>query len=302
MKMRANAHSRIVLARLAGAFLVVLLTLAAAGAARAAPLDAREREARADFAAGRYQKALDTFAGLFAETADPIYLRNIARCYQKMKKPQEAIDSFQEYLRKGRNLSKSERQEVDGYIKEMEALKASEAAAAPPPPATPPPATTPPPPPAGAVAAPPAGEVPPGAAATAPPPATTTPPPPAIGVVAASPPPPDSGRTYRIAGIATAGAGVAFVAIGLAYGAAAKNAADSVSVQYNADTESAGKRDATLQWVGYGVGVAALATGAILYVHGMPSNKAPEQTARLRLNGTPVFDRNGGGLLLQAAF
>jgi len=92
--MRANAHSRIVLARLAGAFLVLLLTLAAAGAARAAPLDAREREARADFAAGRYQKALDAFAGLFAETADPIYLRNIARCYQKMKKPQEAIDSF----------------------------------------------------------------------------------------------------------------------------------------------------------------------------------------------------------------
>jgi tetratricopeptide (TPR) repeat protein len=296
--MRANAHSRIVLARLVGAFVALLLTLAAAGAVRAAPLDAREREARADFAAGRYQKALDTFAGLFAETADPIYLRNIARCYQKMKKPQEAIDSFQEYLRKGRNISKSERQEVDGYIKEMEALKASEAAAAPP--ATPPPATTvPPPPPAGTIAAPPAGEAAPGAAAPLPP---ATPPPPAIGGVAASPPPPDNGRTYRIAGIATAGAGVAFVAIGLAYGAAAKNAADSVSVQYNADTESAGKRDATLQWVGYGVGVAALATGAILYVHGMPSNKAPETTARLRLNGTPVFDRNGGGLLLQAAF
>ena len=77
--------------------------------ALAAPVDKRELEARADFAAGRYQKAVDTFAQLFADTGDPLYLRNIGRCYQKMKRAQEAIDSFQEYLLKGKNLSKSER-------------------------------------------------------------------------------------------------------------------------------------------------------------------------------------------------
>src|SRR3954463_8613412 len=137
--MRANAVSRIVNARLAGVFCVLLLSTAVA--ANAAPLDARERVARADFAAGRYQKAVDAFAALFAETADPVYLRNIGRCYQKMRKPQEAIDSFQEYLHKARKLSKAERDEIDGYSKEMEALKASEA---PPPPATlPPPAPLP---------------------------------------------------------------------------------------------------------------------------------------------------------------
>ncbi len=95
--------------------------------AQAAPIDKREVEARADFAAGRYQKAVDTFAQLFADTGDPLYLRNIGRCYQKMKRAQEAIDSFQEYLLKGKNLAKSERQEIEGYIKEMQALKASEA-------------------------------------------------------------------------------------------------------------------------------------------------------------------------------
>jgi len=117
--------------------------------ALAAPVDKREREARTDFAAGRYQKAVDMFAQLFADTGDPLYLRNIGRCYQKMKRAQEAIDSFQEYLLKGKNLSQSERQEIDGFIKDMQALKASEApppptpAVMPPPPPPPGPATTP---------------------------------------------------------------------------------------------------------------------------------------------------------------
>jgi tetratricopeptide (TPR) repeat protein len=303
--MRQKALYGIVTARLAGVLFALLLSTGAV--VHAAPLDAREREARADFAAGRYQKAVDTFAALFAETGDPIHLRNIGRCYQKMKRPQEAIDSFQEYLHKGKNLSKAERQEIDGYIKEMEALKASEAAA---PPVTPPPATTAPPPPttatspAGAGAPSGAGMFGVGDAPTAPPPAgsTTTTPPPALGVVASAPAAHDDGRTWRIAGIATGAAGVAFIAVGIAYGAAAKSAADSVSNQYNAGTESDGKRDATLQWVGYGVGVAALATGAILYVHGMTPPKAPEKTARLRLNGGAAFDRNGGAFLLQGSF
>ena len=103
--MRQKALLRIFTPRCLG--VIAALLFSAGAIAHAAPLDAREREARADFAAGRYQKAVDAFAALFAETADPIYLRNIGRCYQKMKKPQEAIDSFQEYLHKAKALSKS---------------------------------------------------------------------------------------------------------------------------------------------------------------------------------------------------
>jgi len=298
--MRQTTAFRIVTARLAGVLLALLLSMGAV--ARAAPLDARERDARADFAAGRYQKAIDAFAALFAETADPVYLRNIARCYQKMKKPQEAIDSFQEYLHKAKSLSKGERQEIDGYIKEMEALKASEA----PPPAitAPPPATTGAPPAAG-LGAPATTD----ATVSSPPPlASTTTTSSPVGVVATSPGPApaplpnDDRRSWRIAGIATGAAGVACIGIGIAFGAAAKSAADSVSQQYNAGTESDGKRDATLQWVGYGVGVAALATGVILYVRGMPSDKPPEKTAALRLRGGAALDRNGGAFLLQTSF
>src|SRR4029079_11448915 len=109
----------------------------------------------------------------------------------------------QEYLLKGKSLSASERQEIEGFIKEMQALKASEA---PPPP---PPVVTPAPP-----AAPP-----PAAAVTAPPPPPVEP---LAPMPPSAPPSTSDGRGWRIAGIATAAGGVALIAAGFAFGAAAQ--------------------------------------------------------------------------------
>jgi len=270
---------------LGGAALVTVVSVTSA-AALAAPVDKREREAPADFAAGRYQKAVDTFAQLFADTGDPLYLRNIGRCYQKMKRPQEAIDSFQEYLLKGKNLSQSERQEIEGFIKEMQALKASEA---PPPP----PVVTPPPGPAVMPASPPAAGAPP-AASPVEPLAPMSP--------SAPPSPATDGRSWRIAGIATAGAGVALIAAGIAFGAAAQSAADEVGKKYNSSTDSAGKRDATLQWVGYGVGAAALAAGTLLYLHGRQPESEHAATGARSLHGVAWLDGHAGAVLLEGAF
>jgi tetratricopeptide (TPR) repeat protein len=269
---------------LGGAVLGALLAVTSAPAL-AAPVDKREREARADFAAGRYQKAVDTFAQLFADTGDPLYLRNIGRCYQKMKRAQEAIDSFQEYLLKAKNLSKPERQEIEGYVKEMQALKASEAPPPAPPVVTPPPPVTPPP---AAVATPPA-------------------PPPPIEPLAPMPPsaPPSTsdGHVWRIAGIATAAGGVALIAAGIGFGAAAQSAADDVGKKYNSSTDSAGKRDATLQWVGYGVGAAALAAGTLLYLHGrQPESEHASATGARSLHGVAWLDGHTGAVLLEGAF
>jgi tetratricopeptide (TPR) repeat protein len=267
--------------------LAVLVTVVSvtSAPALAAPVDKREREARADFAAGRYQKAVDTFAQLFADTGDPLYLRNIGRCYQKMKRAQEAIDSFQEYLLKAKNLSKPERQEIEGYVKEMQALKASEAPPPAPPVVTPPPPVTPPP---AAVATPPA-------------------PPPPIEPLAPMPPsaPPSTsdGHVWRIAGIATAAGGVALIAAGIGFGAAAQSAADDVGKKYNSSTDSAGKRDATLQWVGYGVGAAALAAGTLLYLHGrQPESEHASATGARSLHGVAWLDGHTGAVLLEGAF
>jgi hypothetical protein len=132
-----------------GAIVVLLLTIG--GEARAD--HATEMKAREAFAAGRYDQALDLFAKLYAETLHPVYLRNIGRCHQKMREPQKAIDAFKDYLAKSKKIPADERAEVEGYIKEMEALREEQAKAAAPPPAPvpltpvpPPPSPTPPPP------------------------------------------------------------------------------------------------------------------------------------------------------------
>jgi tetratricopeptide (TPR) repeat protein len=80
--------------------LVVLCAVSAVRvrAAQASPVSERELRARQDYAAGRYDEAIEIFAELFAKTADPIFLRNIARCYQKQNRTEEAIENCREYL------------------------------------------------------------------------------------------------------------------------------------------------------------------------------------------------------------
>jgi len=89
---------------------------------------------------------------------------------------------------------------------------------------------------------------------------------------------PDRGRPWRRAGIATAAAGAGFLGGGLLFGLAARSASTDVSHQFDASQDSAGKRDETLQWIGYGVGAAAIATGAWLYFHARTLDRAPESS------------------------
>jgi hypothetical protein len=168
-----------------------VLTLAVTGQAHAADHQANQLEmkARESFAAGRYDEALQTFAKLYAETLHPVYLRNIGRCHQKMREPQKAIDAFQDYLAKTKSgkekIAADERAEIDGYIKEMTALRDEQARA----PATPP---TPPPPVTPLQAPTPTGTLP-----AAPPPSEPNAPnaptanPPAAMLTATAPPPSD---------------------------------------------------------------------------------------------------------------
>jgi len=109
--------------------------------APAASEDPREVKGRALFAQGEYQSALELFAALYAENRDPIYLRNIGRCHQKLRQPVKAIDAFEEYLRRSPRLKPSEKQEIESFIKDMKELKSAQDAMTPPPePTRPPPA------------------------------------------------------------------------------------------------------------------------------------------------------------------
>jgi hypothetical protein len=203
---------------------VVVVALAVTGGARAE--HASELKAREDFAAGRYHQALDMFAKLYAETLNPVYLRNIARCHQKLREPNEAIDTFRDYLAKGKTISPEERAEINGYIKEMEALRAERAEvarqakqAAAPPPAPPPPATPAPVQPIAPAPAMPPSTGAPGRAALAPnPPADATES--NASLVAKAGPPADQSSPFyarwwfwTIVGVAVAGGAVAAIAL-----------------------------------------------------------------------------------------
>lgn len=103
--------------------LAIVLAVALGGVGSAGAADERPQRAKEMFAAGRYPEALELFAKLYAETLDPLYLRVIGRCHQKMEDPEKAIDAFKEYLRKSKRLAPDKRKEVEGFIAEMEALK-----------------------------------------------------------------------------------------------------------------------------------------------------------------------------------
>jgi hypothetical protein len=102
--------------------LIALWWLLAAGAAAGAE-PSKEIQARKAFVEGKFEKAADLFADLYAETLHPVYLRNLGRCYQKLGQPDKAIGLFRDYLGKGRSISAGERREVESYIAEMQQLR-----------------------------------------------------------------------------------------------------------------------------------------------------------------------------------
>ena len=85
---------------------------------------ARDREAAATFRQGQYAEALALYEALARETQHPIYLRNLGRCHQMLRQPDQAIHRFQQYLQTSPDVSEKERQEIRGYIAEMESLRA----------------------------------------------------------------------------------------------------------------------------------------------------------------------------------
>ena len=68
--------------------MLALAIVVSSSAALARPAeDPREVQGRKLFAKGEYEAALEVYANLFAEKSDPIYLRNIGRCHQKLEQP-----------------------------------------------------------------------------------------------------------------------------------------------------------------------------------------------------------------------
>jgi tetratricopeptide (TPR) repeat protein len=232
-----------------------------------------------------YDKALVEYKSAYLAQPDPAFLFNIGQCHRKLGQNQQALNFFQEYLKKA-SPDDPNRSQVEARIRDIEAeakLQAEEAqAAAAPAPAPAPEVVPPAPPPATAAVA---------VAPTAP----------AASVEQAVPvntTPEGSGRGLRIAGIACGAAGLASVGIGIYYYTRARSLSDRVTNSQNpkASDDQAGRDAQTMQWVFYGIGAGALATGTVLYLLGWPTKESGRTVA------VPMVGPGLAGISAQGTF
>lgn len=280
-----------------GGLLTVISALAFAPVpAQAAPKprEQREAEARRACAAGRVEAGIEILAELLTEFSHPNYIYNQGRCYQQNGKAEQAIVRFKEYLRAAQNITPEERVRVQRFIEELDAeLQAAAPAAATPPTAT------------GAVAAPPpaSGE---GAVRSA------TEAVPGADVSRTEVPPPQQSRTrgggLRTAAIALGVAGGVGLGTGIVSGLQVRSLSNEVNDadagRFNtvtlAQQQEKAQRFETLQWIGYGVGAAAVA-GAVICVM-MDSNRAASESARRAILIGTVGPDGQPGLMLAGRF
>ena len=289
--------------------LAVLAAALVAPQVAAAGLDkqstANAKKATQLYKTGNYEEAATLFLQLSVDNPSmPVFVRNLGACYYYLRRPDPAVSNLREYLHKKKDISDEDRTEVEGWISEMTLLRqrgpsaapAAASAPAPAPAATPAPTYAPPPPaaaPAPTYAPPPPAAAP--APAYAPAPAATpaiTPlydssgAPPQAAAPATSPgmpyaraqvpPHTDSGsQDGRIAGaVVLGGVGLAALAAGGVFTYLAYSDFSDVEKKYDSGKTSSGKTYAALQFVGYGVGGAALVAAAILLATGDDSHRS----------------------------
>lgn len=236
--------------------------------ARAAGDEPKERIAHKACLSGNYQKGVEILSDLFVSTKNPTYIYNQARCFEQNGRCEEAINRFREYLRKAKDASVDDKSDAERHIADCQTLLGQKLVAEPPPPKAE--SVPTPTPPSGSpnestqVAQVEASlaSLPTSAAASS-----------ASEQAISTPGRPTPGRSLRIAGIICGVVGIGSIATAVYFYTRARSFSDRVSNQPvpNPSDESAGKNAQTMQWVFYGIGGAALGTGALLYAFGWPT-------------------------------
>jgi hypothetical protein len=93
----------------------------AATAVAAESREAREREARQACFTGNVDRGVEILVDLYVETQHPNYIYNQARCFERNGKHDQALLSYEDYLRKASNLGEAERAQVEKSIAELRA-------------------------------------------------------------------------------------------------------------------------------------------------------------------------------------
>jgi hypothetical protein len=273
------------------AFLLVFIVAqstpkAARGAPGGSGRASKEKAAKKACIIGNVKVGIDILADLYVDTGDPNYIFNQARCNEQNHRWEDASDRFREYLRKAPKLTDSEKTEVNVHIAECDSMVAKQAGATAPVPheATSQAVSKPAPSTASANYANTGAAYPPSAQA----------------VFAQPLPPKSDGRGLRIAGIATAGAGLCAITTGIVLALKERSLTNEINAKFNADKESTRASYVNWGYVSYGVGAAAVVAGATLYVLGWRSERAASGTTGISL--LPTYAPGITGMALQGSF
>jgi len=254
--------------------------------ASAASLQSQERAARKACLTGDYAKGVAILADLFLDTKIPTYIFNQGRCLEQNRKYEDAIARFQEYLvTAGAVLSREDREAAEKHIATCREALAQERGSS----STTalPQHYTPTPPPV---------QVPePGPTAE-----------PSKSIAAQPAPEPQPPATHgnaglRTAGIVTASVGVAAVVVAVVLNVKANSMVDQIETTSNGYSSSKvdeRKTYETLSWVGYGLGAACVATGAVLFGIGLKSGGGSSTSVAL----LPALGAGQAGVLLTGGF
>lgn len=243
---------------------------------------AKEKVAKKACATGDVKKGIDILGDLYVESDDITFVFNQGRCYQQNHRWQEALDRFDEFLRKDSTLSPDERTMVNKHIADCKAhigpIQEPAAAAVPAttPPALPSVVTAPPLPVANSMVPQPVGSA----------------------EKYRSSRDPSPGQGFRTAGALVAAVGAAAVATGLLLDIKTHSIVNDVySNGYDRDALSSRDSYERWGWISYGVGAAAIVVGTTLYVLGWSASR-PDSTG-MSLSAVPVVAPSGAMLFLQ---
>jgi hypothetical protein len=212
----------------------------------------REARARTACAAGRVDEGVEMLARLLTEFRHPNYIFNQARCYQQNGLLEQALTRFQEYLRVATEVSPEERARAQRYADEVSARLAERQTAE-----------------RQARAADNAAEK-----AAAPEPRIIEPPPPVVHAVTppAPPPPPRFRSTAIVLGAVAVVAGAGGLTASLRVRSLERAVEQAPPASFTAADLANRRRQAhnfeLLQWVGYGVGGAALVSSLLFLMVG----------------------------------
>jgi len=95
------------------------MLIGAANARAADTREAREREARKACFTGNVDRGVEILVDLYGETGHPNYIYNQARCFERNGKYDQALLSYEDYLRKAKDLGDAERAQVEKSIADL---------------------------------------------------------------------------------------------------------------------------------------------------------------------------------------